>query len=397
MTDIAPPRPPSSPSGATASCSSRSTAPRRATRSTPRSPRASPRALDELDADDELTRRRPHGRGQGLLRGDGPQGVRHRRAPVGRRPRLRRDRPARRAQAADRGDRGLRRGRRLRGRARLRPDRRRRRAPSSASPRSSARWSPPAARCCACRGGCPTAWRWSWRSPATRSAPSAATSSGVVNRLAEPGGAVDVALELAAAIARNGPLALAASKAILAAAVRLVRGGVLGQAGRALRAGLRLRGRARGRVRVQREARAGLAGRARTAGRAGSDRRAMAPRDAVAHAARHGRAPAADRGLRWRRVLDGGRQPAARRLRRLAHRGAAPARVLRTDRVGRRRPLRRALLPHVRGGGLRPEPHSLFRRDRGAAQGDPGEHLLEQDLIYVGGGSVVSLLAGRAH
>jgi enoyl-CoA hydratase len=38
---------------------------------------------------------------------------------------------------------------------------------------------------------------------------------GVVNRLAEPGTAVDVALELAAAIARNGPLALIASKRIL--------------------------------------------------------------------------------------------------------------------------------------------------------------------------------------
>jgi enoyl-CoA hydratase len=38
---------------------------------------------------------------------------------------------------------------------------------------------------------------------------------GVVNRLAEPGGAVDAALELAAAIAKNGPLALAASKQIL--------------------------------------------------------------------------------------------------------------------------------------------------------------------------------------
>ena len=38
---------------------------------------------------------------------------------------------------------------------------------------------------------------------------------GVVNRLAEPGEAVDVALELAAALAKNGPLALAASKQIL--------------------------------------------------------------------------------------------------------------------------------------------------------------------------------------
>lgn len=38
---------------------------------------------------------------------------------------------------------------------------------------------------------------------------------GVVNRLAEPGTAVDVALELATAIGRNGPLALVASKKVL--------------------------------------------------------------------------------------------------------------------------------------------------------------------------------------
>src|SRR5690242_13456977 len=38
---------------------------------------------------------------------------------------------------------------------------------------------------------------------------------GVVNRLAEPGSAVDVALELAAELAKNGPLALIASKQIL--------------------------------------------------------------------------------------------------------------------------------------------------------------------------------------
>jgi enoyl-CoA hydratase len=38
---------------------------------------------------------------------------------------------------------------------------------------------------------------------------------GLVNRLTEPGGAVDAAMEMAAALARNGPLALAASKRIL--------------------------------------------------------------------------------------------------------------------------------------------------------------------------------------
>jgi enoyl-CoA hydratase len=38
---------------------------------------------------------------------------------------------------------------------------------------------------------------------------------GIVNRLAEPGGAVDTALELAGDVARNGPLALKASKRIV--------------------------------------------------------------------------------------------------------------------------------------------------------------------------------------
>jgi dipeptidase E len=43
---------------------------------------------------------------------------------------------------------------------------------------------------------------------------------------------------------------------------------------------------------------------------------------------------------------------------------------------------------------------SLFRRDRGcgAVEGDVAAHLLEQDLIYVGGGNVVSMLGTwRAH
>jgi enoyl-CoA hydratase len=38
---------------------------------------------------------------------------------------------------------------------------------------------------------------------------------GLVNRLTDPGGAVDGALELAAAIAKNAPLALIATKRIL--------------------------------------------------------------------------------------------------------------------------------------------------------------------------------------
>src|SRR4029077_7613629 len=42
---------------------------------------------------------------------------------------------------------------------------------------------------------------------------------GLVNRLAEPGGALDLALDLADQSARNGPLALAASKRILVESV----------------------------------------------------------------------------------------------------------------------------------------------------------------------------------
>ena len=48
--------------------------------------------------------------------------------------------------------------------------------------------------------------------------------------------------------------------------------------------------------------------------------------------------------------------------------------------------------------GCEPSHLSLFRRDRTRGDRRPGEHLLKQDLIYVGGGSVISLLgAWRAH
>jgi enoyl-CoA hydratase len=46
-----------------------------------------------------------------------------------------------------------------------------------------------------------------------------AAELGLVNRLTEPGEALATALELAATIAQNGPLALAASKRILTEAV----------------------------------------------------------------------------------------------------------------------------------------------------------------------------------
>jgi peptidase E len=51
-------------------------------------------------------------------------------------------------------------------------------------------------------------------------------------------------------------------------------------------------------------------------------------------------------------------------------------------------------------GRCEPSHVSLFRRDRGvgAVEGELGAHLLSQDLVYVGGGSVISMLgAWRAH
>ena len=192
------------------------------------------------------------------------------------------------AQAADRRGRGLRRRGRLRDRAGLRPDRRRATARSSASPRSSARSSPPAARCCACRSGCPTALAMElaltgdpitaeraararprqprWPSRAARSTPRSSSPP----RSSKNG---------AARADRD-------ASEILAEAARLGRGGVLGQAGRDRRPGVRLRGRARGRDRVRREARPGLEGPlaayvARRAGCATSER--APPRSRCSH------------------------------------------------------------------------------------------------------------------
>ena len=83
---------------------------------------------------------------------------------------------------------------------------------------------------------------------------------GVVNRLAEPGeAAVAVALELAATVAKNGPLALVGVQADPAGAVRLAERRDVGAPARDLRSGVRLRGRQGGRKCVQGEARAGLA------------------------------------------------------------------------------------------------------------------------------------------
>ena len=83
---------------------------------------------------------------------------------------------------------------------------------------------------------------------------------GLVNRLAEPGEAVTVALELAEAIAANGPLALAATKRILNEAVDWPDAEFFARQGEISGAGDELRGRARGIDRVRREARAGVEG-----------------------------------------------------------------------------------------------------------------------------------------
>ena len=87
---------------------------------------------------------------------------------------------------------------------------------ASACRRSSAAWSPAAAAPCGCRAGSPATWptgaapdrRAARRRPRPR--------LGLVNRLTAPGEALAAALELAAAIAANAPLAVRATKRIVA-------------------------------------------------------------------------------------------------------------------------------------------------------------------------------------
>ena len=73
----------------------------------------------------------------------------------------------------------------------------------------------------------------------------------------------------------------------------------------------------------------------------------------------------------------------------------APARVLPGHRQRRRRQLRRALLPRLRRRTTAaPRTSALFNRQ----VGDLRRFVLEQDVIYVGGGNTASLLAvWRAH
>ena len=172
-------------------------------------------ALDRLDADAELRVGVLTGAGKGFSAGMDLKAFVAGESTVVERPRLRRllQRPA--AQAADRGRRGLRGGRRLRGRARLRPDRRlaRREArhPRGQAPRLVA------------AGGAllrlPRRLPYHVAMEMTLTGEpitaERAAEHGLVNRLTEPGEAVAGARELAAKIAVNGPLALAASKRIL--------------------------------------------------------------------------------------------------------------------------------------------------------------------------------------
>ncbi len=171
-------------------------------------------ALDELDADDSLSVGILTGAGGLLLRRHGPRRVRQGRVALVRRPRLRRHRPARLRQAADRRDRGLRGRRRHGDRARLRPDRRRARR-EDGDPRGQA-----LARRRRRRPAAPAAAHALPRRHGARAhrRPAAGRALSRVRRRQPPRRArlgLDVALELAGAISRNGPLAVAASKRIL--------------------------------------------------------------------------------------------------------------------------------------------------------------------------------------
>ena len=75
-----------------------------------------------------------------------------------------------------------------------------------------------------------------------------AAELGLVNRLTPEGGALDGALELAATIAANGPLAVAVSKQVARSAPDWTLAGGLAEAGRADGAGVRVRGRQEGAI-----------------------------------------------------------------------------------------------------------------------------------------------------
>ena len=182
------------------------------------------------------------------------------------------------------------------------------------------------------------------------------------------------ALELAATISANAPLALAASKEILQQAGDWTEEEFWAKQGDDRRAGLRP-------PRTPRRARRPSPRSASPCGRAAdaapdlrSTRISTAGRIA-ATAARGGQpsrswlGPAADRGVRRRRVLDGGRQPAARRLR---PRPDAPASGPRSAscRPPPATPTTTSCASTARSRAARCEPShvSLFRRDKGAGR-----------------------------
>src|SRR6476661_7962616 len=112
------------------------------------------------------------------------------------------------------------------------------------------------------------------------------------------------------------------------------------------------------------------------------DRRSERSRRAWPYRPTDGRTAAPDRGVRRWRVLDGGGQPAPRRLRAATDRGRAPEGLLRADRLRRRRPLRGALLPRVLARALRAEPPVAVPprpcgggRGHGRAPAQPGPDL----------------------
>ena len=114
-------------------------------------------------------------------------------------------------------------------------------------------------------------------------------------------------------------------------------------------------------------------------------------------------APTPDRRLRWRRVLDGGREPALGRLRARAGRGGGPRPaegLLPPDRVRGRRPLRGPLLPALRGESLRAVarvavPARLRDRRRARAPARPGPRVRRRRQRHLPDGRAARARARR--
>ena len=174
-------------------------------------------ALDELDADDELE--------VGVLTGAGGSSARAWTSRRSWRASARASRDRGFAGITQRAARkpliaaieGFARRRRLRGRAVVRPDRRGERR-AARHPRGQARAGRRGRRALRLPRRIPYHLAMELALTGDPIGAERAHAVGLVNRLAEPGAAVDAALELAAAIARNGPLAVDASKQIVSSA-----------------------------------------------------------------------------------------------------------------------------------------------------------------------------------